>query len=382
MSQREPIRVSVVGAGLGATVFHVPLVLSSPDLFTLHSVVERTPPAEMQPEGTIAKKFNVKTKLVNKFENVLSDNAVELVIITTPNSTHYEFAKAALEAGKHGAYRAILLVDKPVTTTYEEAQELGRIATRKNLVLYAFQNRRWDSDYLTLRKVIDQGSLGHITDFVSHYDRYRNFLKGSWKESATAGSGLIYDLGTHLIDQALHLFGRPAKITAFLQNLRGIGEDNIDDNFTILLHYPRTETNPYLLTVTLRGHPLSQRTPQLRYTIRGTKGTFVKYGLDVQEEQLKSLGAGVFEKEWFGREQEEIHGELETVEKEGDNAPLKSRVVSEKGDYRALYRNLGAAIRDGEELKVKWKEAEMVMLIVDLAIVSSREGRTLDVPSV
>ncbi|KAG8867304.1 hypothetical protein FRC20_006159 [Serendipita sp. 405] len=376
MSQRELIRVSVVGAGLGATVFHVPLVLSSPDLFILHSVVERTPPAEMQPEGTIAKKFNVKTKLVNKFEDVLSDEAVELVIITTPNSTHYGFAKAALEAGKH------VLVDKPVTTTYEEAQELGRIATRKNLILYAFQNRRWDSDYLTLRKVLQNGSLGHITDFVSQYDRYRNFLKGSWKESAKAGSGLIYDLGTHLIDQALHLFGRPARITAFLQNLRGIGEDNVDDNFTILLHYPRTEQNPYLLTVTLCAHPLSQRTPQLRYTIRGSKGTFVKHGLDVQEEQMKELGVKAFGKAWFGRESEEIQAELEVVEKEGDNAPLKSKITSEKGDYRALYRNLGAAIRDGEELKVKWKEAEMVMLIVDLAIVSSREGRTLDVPEV
>ncbi|KAG8783485.1 hypothetical protein FRC15_005093 [Serendipita sp. 397] len=393
MSQRELIRVSVVGAGLGATVFHVPLVLSSPDLFILHSVVERTPPAEMQPEGTIAKKFNVKTKLVNKFEDVLSDEAVELVIITTPNSTHYGFAKAALEAGKHGVCRRssflpacieyhLVLVDKPVTTTYEEAQELGRIATRKNLILYAFQNRRWDSDYLTLRKVLQNGSLGHITDFVSQYDRYRNFLKGSWKESAKAGSGLIYDLGTHLIDQALHLFGRPARITAFLQNLRGIGEDNVDDNFTILLHYPRTEQNPYLLTVTLCAHPLSQRTPQLRYTIRGSKGTFVKHGLDVQEEQMKELGVKAFGKAWFGRESEEIQAELEVVEKEGDNAPLKSKITSEKGDYRALYRNLGAAIRDGEELKVKWKEAEMVMLIVDLAIVSSREGRTLDVPEV
>lgn len=370
-----PIRTAVVGAGLAATVFHVPLVLSLPELFVLHSVVERTPPAEMQPEGTIAKKFGVQVKLVHKFEDVLSDPRVELVIIATPNSTHYGFAKAALEAGKH------VLVDKPVTTTYEEAKELGTIAQKNNVILYAFQNRRWDSDYLTLRKILEKGTLGHITDFVSHYDRYRNFLKGSWKETASPGTGLIYDLGTHVIDQALHSFGRPEKVTGFLQNLRGIGDESVDDNFTIILHYPRTEENPYLQTAILRAHPLSQRTPQLRFTVRGSKGTFVKYGLDVQEEQMKQKGVEAFGKDWFGRESEDIYGELEVVEKEGDNAPTKSRVPSEKGTYQELYRNLAAGIRENAELKVKWNEAAMVMLIVELAIQSSKEGRTINVPT-
>lgn len=370
----EPIRTAVVGAGLAATVFHVPLVLSLPLLFNLFAVVERTPPAQA-PEGTIAKKFGVKPKLYTRLEDLLDDPEVELVIVATPNSTHFEFSKKALEAGKH------VLVDKPVTTTYSEAQELGKLAKSKGRVLYAFQNRRWDSDYLTLREVLDAKSLGDITDFESHFDRYRNFLKGSWKESAKAGSGLIYDLGTHLIDQALHTFGRPAKLTAFLQNLRGIGEDEVDDNFTIILHYPRTDQNPYLLTVTLRAHPLSQRTPQLRYVVRGSKGTFVKFGLDVQEEQMKERGVEAFGKDWFGRESEEIHAELETVQQEGDKALSKKRIVSKKGNYQALYENLAGAIRKGDALSVQWSEAETVMLIVELAIKSSKEERTVEVPN-
>jgi predicted dehydrogenase len=174
-------------------------------------------------------------------------------------------------------------------------------------------------------------------------DRYRNFLKGSWKEVVSPGSGLVYDLGPHLIDQALHSFGRPAKVTGFLQNLRGIGNEAVEDNvslfpslhsngtyfdpfkFTVILHYDRTESNPYLMTAILRSHPLSQRTPQLRYTVRGSKGTFVKYGLDVQEEQMKDKGVEAFGKDLFGREPEEFQADLEVVENEGDKVPLKSK---------------------------------------------------------
>jgi predicted dehydrogenase len=174
-------------------------------------------------------------------------------------------------------------------------------------------------------------------------DRYRNFLKGSWKEAVSAGSGLVYDLGPHLIDQALHSFGRPTKVTGFLQNLRGIGNEAVEDNvsifpllhssdayfdpskFTVILHYDRTQSNPYLLTAILRSHPISQRTPQLRYTVRGSKGTFVKYGLDVQEEQMKEKGVEAFGQDWFGREPEEFQADLEIVEKEGDKTPLKSK---------------------------------------------------------
>lgn len=163
------------------------------------------------------------------------------------------------------------------------------------------------------------------------------------------------------------------------------------------MQYPRSEANPYLLTVTLRAHPLSQRTPQLRYTIRGSKGTFVKYGLDVQEEQMKEKGVEAFGKEWFGKESQDIQAELEVVEKEGDNAPVKTRcafytfvvislnpfrIESERGAYQELYKNLAGAIRDGAEMAVKWSQAAMVMLIVDLAVQSSKEGRTIEVPTV
>ncbi|KAE9410331.1 NAD(P)-binding protein [Gymnopus androsaceus JB14] len=264
----ETIKCCAIGAGLATLTFHVPFILALPDLFTLHSVLERNP---RTPTGT----------------SYLTAE-IGLVLIGTPNDTHYALAKAALEAGKH------VLVDKPVTPTVKEAKELGELAKAKGKVLYAYQNARWNQDYLALKKLLDLPetdplSLGTVIEFESHYDRYRLGLKGSWKDEPRPAAGLIYDLGSHLIDQTLVLFGRPTSITAFASNLRGIGHPDVDDNFTIYMHYPAGSALPYRFTAILRSHPLSARSPQLRYIVRGQKGSYTKYGIDVQEAQLRAL---------------------------------------------------------------------------------------------
>ncbi|GAW07706.1 NAD -binding protein [Lentinula edodes] len=286
----EPIKCCAIGAGLATLTFHVPFVLGLPSLFTLHGVLERNP---RTPSGTVCDSFRLSSaevKLYRTLEEVLSDPDIDLVLIGTPNDTHYALAKAALEAGKH------VLVDKPVTPSAQEAKELGELARDKGKVLYAFQNRRWDQDFLALKKLLDlpdsdPKSLGTVVEFESHFDRYRLGLKGSWKDEPRPAAGLIYDLGSHLIDQTLCLFGRPTQITAFASNLRGVGHPDVDDNFTIHMHYPAGSALPYPFTAILRAHPLSVHSPQLRFNVLGQKGSYIKYGVDVQEEQLKSLTA-------------------------------------------------------------------------------------------
>ncbi|KAJ8516384.1 hypothetical protein ONZ45_g6298 [Pleurotus djamor] len=372
-----PIRTCVLGVGLAGLTFHVPFLLALPDLFTLHSVLERNPTT---PGGKVHEKFGVTRKIHRSLDDVLADPEIELVIVGTPNHTHYEFAKRILESGKHA------LVDKPVTATSEQAKELGVLAKSKGLVLYAFQNRRWDADFLALKKLIDlptsdPRSLGTIVEFESHYDRYRNTLKGTWKDHALPANGQLYDLGTHIIDQTLVLFGRPANLTAFVQNTRGIGHPDIDDTFTIYMQYPAGSALPHPMTAILRAHILSVRSQQLRYLVRGTQGTYIKYGVDVQEDQLKTFtnpSTEVFTSN-FGHEPESLWGTVETLKADGD--VTTSIWPSEApGSYINLFRNLASAIRNGSELDVKWEEATAVIEIVELARQSSKEGRTLDVP--
>lgn len=369
-----PIRAAVIGLGIAGVGFHVPLILSLQPLFTLAYVVDTSAPPELE-NGTFADKFGTGTQYLARLEDVLTKEDVDLIVVATPTATHYNFAKSALEAGKH------VLLDKPVTVSYSEAQSLGVIAKQRNRVLYAFQNRRWDSDYLTLQQLIRQGRLGNITDYESHYDRYRNFLKGSWKESAIPGGGQFYSLGPHLIDQALKCFGRPDKVTAFIKNIRGTGDPKVDDDFTVILHYLPTRSKLHTTTATLRGHLLSARKPQLRFIVRGSKATYSKYGFDAQEGQMQHDGHRAFNREDFGVEPEELWGTLETAFDDKGNDVRSEVVPSIRGSYQELYRNLADVIETGAEPAVKWEEAELTMLITELAIQSSREERTVTVPS-
>ncbi|KAK2466378.1 hypothetical protein APHAL10511_002020 [Amanita phalloides] len=370
----ETIRVCVLGVGLGGLTFHVPFVLALPHLFTLHSVLERNPSS---PGGKVHDRFGITVKIHRSLGEALQDPAVDLVVVATPNHTHYDFAKAALLAGKH------VLVDKPVTATAAQARQLGLLAQDKNLILYAFQNRRWDSDFLALKRLLalppsSLPSLGYLTEFASHFDRYRPTLKGTWKDDALPAAGVTFDLGAHLVDQALVLFGRPQKLTAFIQNMRGVGDLDVDDSFTIFLHYDRTTTQPYPLTVILRAHVLSVRSPQLRFLVRGTNGTFVKHGLDVQEDQLKEIPTpGAILDHSFGKEPESIWGVLELASNDGADTVKNIWSSVDVGSYIELFKNLGAVIRDGAEPSVKWEEATAVVELIELAHRSAREGITV-----
>jgi len=270
-----------------------------------------------------------------------------------------------------------------VTATVEEAKELGELARSKNLVIYPFQSRRWDSDFLALRRLLSEPSpqsLGDLVEFESHFDRYRTALKGTWKDGAGPASGQTYDLGSHLIDQALVLFGRPKSITAFIENARNIGDPDVDDSFTIILRYPPGTVSPHPFMAILRAHILSVRSSQLRFKVRGTRGTFIKYGLDTQEDQLKVLlkPNDIFAAD-FGTEPTEIWGTVENIG--ADGSIEKSTWPSiEQGGYVNLFRNLAAVIRDGAEQDIKWEESVSVIEMVELAHQSSKERRTLEVP--
>ncbi|TFK55837.1 NAD-P-binding protein [Heliocybe sulcata] len=388
----KPIKTCVLGVGLGGLVFHVPFVLILPQYFTLHAVMERNPASPNR--GKAHEKFDGKgsinmsnVKIHRTLDAVVSDPEVELVVVTTPNETHYSLAKAALQAGKH------VLVDKPVTATSQEAKELGALAKSKGLVLYGFQNRRWDSDFLALRRLLSlpassPQSLGEIHEFESQtltlfaasYDRYRTDVKGTWKDEPKPSNGLVYDLGAHLIDQALALFGRPEKVTAFISNMRGVGSPEVDDNFTIFFHYPVRSGGSHPLTVILRAAILSARAPQLRYVVRGTKGTFLKYGLDVQEDQIKAMDSpeGIINQPGYGKEPESIWGEVQNFK--GEDIVSTTWPTEEAGCYVELWKNLGEAIRNGKEQAVKWEESAAVIEMIELSHQSSKEGRTVPVP--
>ncbi|KZT20776.1 NAD-P-binding protein [Neolentinus lepideus HHB14362 ss-1] len=380
----KPIKTCVLGVGLGGLVFHVPFVLILPQYFTLHAVMERNPASPSR--GKAHEKFDGKgsidmrnVKIHRTLDAVTSDPEVELVVVTTPSETHYSLAKAALEAGKH------VLVDKPVTATSQQAKELGALAKSKGVVLYGFQNRRWDSDFLALRRLLalpasSPQSLGDIHEFESHYDRYRAELKGTWKDEPKPANGQVYDLGAHLIDQALVLFGRPEKITAFISNMRGVGSPEVDDNFTIFFHYPPRSGSSHPLTVILRAAILSVRAPQLRYVVRGTRGTFIKYGLDVQEDQIKVMDSpeGILNQPGYGKEPESIWGTVQNFK--GEEVISTTWPTEEAGSYVELWKNLGEAIRSGKEQAVKWEESTAVIEMIELAHQSSKEGRTIAVP--
>ncbi|KAJ8086465.1 hypothetical protein AAF712_002105 [Marasmius tenuissimus] len=377
MPASSPIKTCLLGVGLAGLTFHAPFILALSEQFTLHSVLERNPKTQ---GGKLHEKFGVEAKIHRSLEDVLADPEVELIIVGTPNDTHYKFAKAALEAGKH------VLVDKPVTSTFAEAKELGELAKSKNLVLYGFQNRRWDSDFLALRRLLDlpesdPHSLGTVHEFESRFDRYRTKAKGTWKDEPLPAAGQLFDLGSHLIDQTLTLFGRPTKLTAFTQNTRGVGSPEVEDTFTVFMQYPAGSAVPYPLTAILRGHILSVKSPQLRYVVRGSKGTYTKYGVDVQEDQLKVITSpkDVFSNT-YGLETESMWGELETIESDEVTVKKSKWPSAEAGQYIELFKNLADAIRTGAEQAVKWSEATAVIEMIELAHKSAKEGATLEVP--
>ncbi|OZJ03722.1 hypothetical protein BZG36_04155 [Bifiguratus adelaidae] len=361
-----PINVALVGFGMVAKVFHAPLITANPNLH-LHMVVER--------HSDTSKTLYPWVNIVKSFEDVLNAKDVQLVVILTPNQQHYEMAKKALQAGKH------VVVDKPFTITSAEARELAEMAKSQNKVCSVFQNRRWDGDFLTVQKLIEAETLGRVVEVESHFDRFRNVSKANaWREADVPGSGMLYDLGAHLIDQALTLFGKPDSLIAQVSNQRRLQTTSVDDDFHIILNYSSfsgikgssKSSVPAPLRVILRSSMLARATPVTRFIVRGMNGTYTKNGLDIQEDQLK---AGLTPKNAeFGVEPESHWGDLNT---DVSGVHVVGKVETLKGNYAAYYQNVADVVSNKKpmsDLAVSADDGANVIYTIELATKSSEQG--------
>jgi predicted dehydrogenase len=354
----EEIGVGIIGFGLAGQVFHAPFVSAVPGL-RLVSFVER--------KTDEAHKRYPATTTVRTVEDLLADPAIHLVVVATPNETHVRLAKQALQAGKH------VVIDKPFAGSSAEAAELIGIAQAKGVVLAPFHNRRWDGDFLTVKKILADGSLGRVVTFESHFDRYRPLQReGTWKESSDPANGLLMDLGPHLVDQVLALFGMPKTVTASVRTDRD--KTDIEDAFDICLGYDG-------LLAWCRSSMLAcDASP--RFLLHGTAGSFKKFGLDPQEPALVG-GAKVPNigepGEWL-QEEEAQWGTLTVAPVLADPATLvRTQVKTERGDYRNFYASVRDAINGEAPLAVPTAAGYQVIKLLELARQSSAEGRTLTV---
>ncbi|WWC59078.1 uncharacterized protein I303_101625 [Kwoniella dejecticola CBS 10117] len=368
-----PIKTSILGTGMSLSVFHEPSVFLLPEQFQLHSIYERTPKGRLDPLHKAGKLEGVK--IVRSLEEVVEDKEVELVVISTPNNTHYEYAKLLLENGKH------VLIEKPICPTSKEAEELYEIAEKNGLIVGVYQNRRWDSDFLTLRELIDSGKLGEVLEVTSSFDRYRplpsTYKAGeNWKETPGESNNSIYNLGSHLIDQAVVLFGQPEKISGKVWDSRGI---RMDENFVVNLYYPPNPPSKSPRLITLKASILSPLPHQLRYLVKGSKGSYVKYTLPSSHPALSKYGSPA-DHEGFDAEPKEGWGTAYIAKEEKDGADFTEETVQAvKGDYIGLYKNLADTINSGDRstLSVKKEEVLSVLRIIELARKSSDEGKVL-----
>ncbi len=348
----KTLQIGLIGFGMAGRVFHAPIISSVAGLHL--SKIRETRPENI----AIIQDTYPDAVVVDHVDAIFSDESIDLVVVASSNTSHASLAKAALQAGKH------VLVEKPFTITTAEADELLELASAQYKTLTVYQSRRWDSDFKTVKKVIQSKLLGDLATYEAHYDRFRNEIReGTWKEKNLPGSGLLYDLGSHLIDQALVLFGLPQSVTANLQVQRPGSE--IIDNFDVRLQYSN-------LNVTLKAGMLVRETGP-HFILHGTEGSFVKYGMDVQEAALK-LGQSPKETDNWGVEPPELWGTLNTTFK---GLHLKGNIESETGDYRGLYQNVYNAILGEQELEVKPEQARNTIRIIELAMQSSTEKRTI-----
>ena len=347
----KSIGVGLVGFGFGGEKFHAPVIRSVPGLH-LAAILSRG--------GSRAQQAYPDVPVVRSMEELLARSDVQLVAISTPNTSHYSLARQAIEAGRD------VVVDKPFAPTKNEAADLVELARVRNRLLSVYHDRRWDGDFFTLQKLVQQGTLGRLVLFESHFDRCRPRLRpGAWREQPGPGNGVFFDLGPHLIDQVLVLFGRPQSITADIRIEREGAL--VDDAFDVVMHYSGG------LRALLVGDMLAAA-PSFRFLLRGTEGSYLKFGMDPQEEALKRGQVPADDPHW-GIEPQANWGKFYICEEGGISV---RPVPTETGDYRGYYENIRDAIRGEAELAVTPEHALDVMHVLELAVESSRQRRTLD----
>lgn len=344
-----PIITALLSYGMSGEVFHAPLIIANPK-FQLKLVAERS-------TQKVSQRF-ASVKSVKDYKEIINDPGIELVVVNTPNETHYRYTKEALEAGKH------VIVEKPFTVTSEEADLLIALAKSKNKILTVFQSRRWDGDFLTLKQVMNDQLLGKVVEFEAHYDRFRNYIEpGTWKEEAKPGTGILYNLGSHMLDQTLVLLGMPEEVDARLGAHRPNGK--VADYYDVRLTYKD------MLVIVKSSYLVKEQGP--RYVLHGTEGSFVKYGIDPQEQALKEgklpgINWGLEEKRWWGKLNTTIDGKQ--VEQQVETLP---------GNYPAFYENVYEAIREGKPLAVKPEESRDVIRLIEMCEESNKLRKAIKV---
>ena len=332
------LNVGLVGFGFASKVFHAPVIRVVEGL-RLATIVQRSgAPDPRYPDVAFVRSVDE-----------LLDRAIDLVVIATPNTSHHPIAKQCLLAGRH------VVIDKPFTTTAAEAEELVQLAKRKQRVVSAYQNRRYVGDFVTLQNLLSDGVLGRVAMFESHFDRFRPELRPTaWREQPHPGSGIWFDLGSHLLDQALVLFGNPRAVAADIRIERAGAA--VDDAFDVTLHYPH-------MRALLRASMLAAA-PGPTFAAHGTKGSFIKYGLDPQEAALKS-----------GRTPDEPNWDAEPAERYGQlTTPEETRTVATiPSSFTHYYENVRDAILGRAQLAVTPDQALDVMRGLELAVASSQK---------
>ena len=334
-----PLRVGLLGYGFAGRTFHAPLIDAVPELRLVAIATSR--PEVVGPERPDA-------RLTADGRDLVADPSLDLIVIATPNDSHAAWARAALLAGKH------VVVDKPFTLDLAEARALTRLAAAHERLLAVFQNRRWDSDYLTVKRAIAAGRVGRVVHFESHLDRYRPQVRARWREGAGDGAGIWYDLGPHLVDQALQLFGPPELVTATLAGLRDAAL--ADDWAHVVLTYPDKRVILHASMLVAGGSP--------RFAVHGTAGSIVKSGADPQERQLLA-GMRPGAAQW-GCDTDP----LEHWTGEG----IASREPACPGDQREFYRAIAATLRDGAPNPTPAHAVLAVMAVIEAARHSSAQG--------
>lgn len=342
------INIALCSFGMSGLVFHAPFISAHPN-FKLYGVLERT--------KNLAQKKYSTIKVFRTLEDLLADSNIDLVVVNTPSVTHFNIAKQVINAGKH------LIVEKPFTATVAEAKELIKIAIEKNVMLSIFQNRRFDSDFKTVKKVLEEGLIGDLVDAEIHYDRFNpNLSYKIHKEAPTPAAGSIYDLGSHIIDQALQLFGLPKGVFAELDSKRP--NSKVKDYFDIKLYYPSQK-------VTLKSsYFVKEALPA--YIFHGTKGSFIKTRADIQENELISekkpttYNWGIEPETEKGYLHTEINGEI-----------IKKRIPTLKGNYMDYYNAIYETLVNNKPVPVSGEEAMQVIKIIEAAIKSSNEKKVI-----
>lgn len=339
----NPIKTAIVGFGSVAEKMHAPLIEVCPDLELVASVERRTNRCE---------ELYADVTTYRSLQELLDADVADLVVITTPNEFHFPMAKKCLEAGKH------VVVDKPVTIFSHEAEELNKLAEEKGLTCSVFHNRRYDGDFMTLQKLVREGDLGDLVYLESHFDRFRPDITENWREKEVPGNGITFDLGSHLIDQVVLLFGLPNWIQADIRKQRTGAV--ADDYFDITLDYGSLKAK------VTAGALVNVPTP--KFLLLGKKGSYQKFGLDVQEAAFKAREKP--EGPTWGVETEEKWGNIFLNEETKAYQTIP-------GNYRILYQNVADAISKGTALDITIPQTISVLKIIEASFESAKSGNRI-----